>query len=425
MRAGAARADSGSRWGDRLSMKYVALPVSMLEVGKPLPVNVVSDSGQLLLRKGQPIVSEQHREKLYGFNASATEADAAAWQRAYERMVHEMLRDGKDLQDIARMPMPAEIRESDYVTAQQLSGGWLDLQEVLRGILYQGGLAMSPLQRLAGIARKTLELIDADADDSLLCLFQALTDDALGYCATHALLCLVVCELTARKLGLDAPERSALNAAALTMNIGMAREQDRMARQGSALTAWQRELIAAHPAKSADMLAALGVDHPDQLDIVRWHHDPDNADALAHNQRARRILHLADMFVARTAARKTRASLSPLKAVKTMVMGAQGDEVGLGSAMAQAVGFYPPGSYVQLQSGEVAVAVQRGTRANMPWVISLADKNAMPTTRYVCKDTAEQVNAIASALTFENVHVGVNVEKVRRARERIKSPDSQ
>lgn len=400
-------------------MNYVPIPVAMLEVGKPLPVNVVSDSGQLLLRKGQPIVSEQHREKLHGFNACATEADAAAWQRAYERMVHEMLRDGKAVEDIARMPMPAEIRESDYVTAQPLSGGWLDVQEVLRGILYQGGLALSPLSRLAGIERKALELIDADADDSLLCLFQALADSALGYCATHALLCMVTCELTARKLGLDATERRTLNAAALTMNIAMAREQDSMARQGSELTAWQRSLIADHAAKSAELLARLGVDSADQLDIVRWHHQPDSAEALPHNQRARRILHLADMFVARTAARKTRGSLSPLKAVKTMVMGAQGDEVGLGSAMAQAVGFYPPGSYVQLLNGDLAVSVQRGARANMPWVISLADKNAMPVTRYVCKDTAEQANAIASALTFETVHVAVNQDKVRRARERI------
>ena len=130
----------------------------MLEVGKPLPVNVVSDSGQLLLRKGQPIISDQHRDKLHGFNASTTPADASAWQRAYERMVHEMLRSGMAVQDIAKLPMPAEIRETDYVVAQQLQGGWLDLQEVLRGILYQGGLAINPLLRLISIEQKALPM---------------------------------------------------------------------------------------------------------------------------------------------------------------------------------------------------------------------------------------------------------------------------
>ena len=140
-------------------MKYVPIPVAMLEVGKPLPVNVVSDTGQLLLRKGQPIVSEQHRDKLHAFNASTSPSDAQAWQRAYERMVHEMLRRGVDVQEIARMPMPAEIRESDYVVGRQLHGGWLDLQEVLRGILYQGGLAINPLQRLADIQKKAMSLL--------------------------------------------------------------------------------------------------------------------------------------------------------------------------------------------------------------------------------------------------------------------------
>jgi hypothetical protein len=52
----------GARGGGQL--KYVPIPIAMLEVGKPLPVDILSASGQLLLRKGQPVVSEQHRDKL-------------------------------------------------------------------------------------------------------------------------------------------------------------------------------------------------------------------------------------------------------------------------------------------------------------------------------------------------------------------------
>lgn len=400
-------------------MKYVPIPIALLEVGKPLPVNVVSATGQLLLRKGQPIVSEQHREKLHAFNASTTASDAQAWQRAYERMVHELLRSGMDVQDIARAPMPSEIRETDYVVGRQLDGGWLDLQEVLRGILYQGGLAINPMQRLADIQKKVVSLVHADADDSLFCLFQALTDESLGYCATHALLCAVMCELTATKLGLDAMQRHSLVAAALTMNIGMAREQDSMARQGTAITEWQRKFIADHPAHGAEILAGFGVDDADQLAIVRWHHAPDDARADARNLAARRLLAMADSFVARMAARRTRASQSAVKAVKTMVLNAQGDAVGVGSAMAQAVGFYPPGSYVQLVNGEVAVSVKRGLRANMPWVITIADKEGMPAVKYHGKNTADPALAIAAPVNFEKIRVVVNLERVRRVRERI------
>ena len=400
-------------------MKYVRIPVAMLEVGKPLPVDVFSDQGHLLLRKGQPIVSEQHRDKLYSFAASAVANDAQAWQRAYERMVRDMMRSGVEVREIAGASMPSEIRASDYVVAQTLSGGWLDLQAVLRGILYQGGLSINPLPRLVGIQTKAMELLKADVDDSLFCLFQALTDNELGYCPTHGLLCAVICELTASKLAMHESQREALVAAALTMNIGMAREQDAMTRQVGPLSPWQRDLIGQHASTGADALRGIGVDDADQLDLVRWHHQWDSAEALPQNAAPRRLLYLTDIFVARTAARKTRPSLAPVHAVKSMVLGAQGDALGVGSAMAQAVGFYPPGSYVKLQGGEVAVSVQRGERANTPWVISIIGKDGIPVSNYVCKNTADPAHAISGPVIFDTVKVTVNADKVRRARERL------
>ena len=402
-------------------MKYVPIPVAMLEVGKPLPVDIWSAAGQLLLRKGQPVVSEQHREKLHAHNASSTPADALAWQRSYERMVHALLSEGMDVQLVSRATMPSEIRESDYVVGKQLNGGWLDLQEVLRGILYQGGLAINPLERLIGIQKKALELLHDDPDDSLFCLFQALADTTHGYCATHALLCAVVGQLTAHKLAMAQPQRDALVFASLLMNVGMARDQDSLARQNSAPTTWQRTLIQEHPQKSVDILQGLGVDDPDVLDLVRWHHDPTTDQGLESMVLAHRVLSMADSFIAKMAGRKTRVSMSPVKAVKSMVMGAEGIGLGVGSAMAQAAGFYPPGTYVMLANGETAMSVQRGARANTPWVISILDKDGVALSKWVCKETTTPATTIASAVTAENVRVTVNIDKVRKARERIKN----
>ena len=399
-------------------MKTVPIPLALLEVGKPLPVDVLSDTGQLLLRRGQPVASEAHREKLRAFNACTHAADGMAWQRAYERMVHELLRRGVDVAEIARASMPSEISEADYAVAERLSGGWLDVQAVLRGVLYQGGLAINPLPRLLSIEDTAQTLLQQDVDGSLFALFQALTDNNLGYSATHALLCAVVCDLTAAKLGLDALPRKALFAAALTMNISMAREQDSMARQAKPITPEQRALVDTHPARSEALLRTLGVDDALQLDLVRWHHAPDAPEARPDNLTARRLLHLADVFVARTAARRTRAAQSPVSAVKTMVFGA-GDELGLGSAMAQAVGFYPPGTYVKLVNGEIALAVQRGERANTPWVISIVGSDAMPLAAYRCKSTAEARDAISAPVNFDKIKVAVHADKVHKARERI------
>jgi hypothetical protein len=401
-------------------MKYVPIPVAMLAVGQPLPVDVWSESGQLLLRKGQPVVSEEHRDKLHAHNASSTPADALAWQRSYERMVHELLSRGVDVQEVSRAPMPSEILASDYIVGQQLNGGWLDLQEVLRGILYQGGLAINPLERLAGIETKALAFLKADVDDSLFSLFQALADTSQGYCATHALLCVTVCELTAKKLALPDVQRAALMKSALVMNIGMARDQDSLARQQSAPTAWQRTLIQEHPQRSVEILQGFGFDDPQVLDIVRWHHDPATEEGLEANVLLRRVLSMADGFIAKLAGRKTRASLSPVKAVKSMVMGAEGIGLGVGSAMAQAAGFYPPGTYVKLANGETALSVQRGERANTPWVISILDKDGVALGKMPCKETTTPACTIAAAVPAESVRVTLSVEKVRKARERIR-----
>lgn len=402
-------------------MKYVPIPVALLEIGQPLPVDVWSANGQLLLRKGQPITSEEHREKLHAHNASSTPADAQAWQRSYERMVHAMLQAGADVQAISRAAMPSEIRASDYVVGERLNGGWLDLQEVLRGILYQGGLAINPMERLVGIEKKALELLGADADDSLFCLFQALADGTQGYSATHALLCAVVCDMTAHKLAIAAPQRAALFSAALLMNIGMARDQDSLARQNTAPTAWQRTLIQEHPERSVAILRGFGVDNPEVLDIVRWHHTPDVPAGLPETLAARRVLAMADSFIAKMAGRKTRASLSPLKAVKSMVMGAEGAAQGIASAMAQAAGFYPPGTYVKLANGETALSVQRGERANTPWVIPILDKDGVALGKQLCKETTTPATTIAAAVAAESMRVTLDIAKVRKARASIRS----
>lgn len=397
-------------------MNYVPIPVSMLELGKLLPIDVWDSKGKLLLRKGQAILTQQHKEMLSAHRASMTEADARAWQKSYERMIRLMLRDGVDVEIIARAGLPTELLETDYLSGREMLGGWLDLQEILRGLLYQGEFAISPLQRLESIERKSLDLLKSDPDECLFILFQALADVSLGYCATHALLAAVVCELTAEKLGLPEAARRVLFRSALTMNIGMARAQDSLARQSSTLNDTQRKLIREHPQKSLEILQNFGVADEDQLDIVRWHHEVDESIGMARNLESRRLLRTADGFVAKMAARKTRLAMSPLGAAKSIFLSAPADTAKLGSAMATVVGFYPPGTYVQLVNGEKAVSVARGLRANIPHVVSIVNPGGMPLSRYLYRDTTDPQFAIRSPLNAEKIKVKVMLEKVLKAR---------
>lgn len=299
---------------------------------------------------------------------------------------------------------------------EEVLGGWLDLQEMLRSLLYQGEAAIRPLQRLEGIERRALDLLKRDPDEGLFILFQALADVSLGYCATHALLSAVVCELTAEKLGIPVKARDVLFRSALVMNIGMARAQDGLSTQTSALNDAQRKLIREHPQKSLEILQHIGVADEDQLDIVHWHHDLDESIGMPRNLESRRILHMADAFVAKMAARKTRLAMSPLGAAKSVVLGAAADTAKLGSAMATAVGFYPPGTYVQLVNGDKAVSVTRGLRANHPLVVSIVSPGGMPLGKYICHDTTNPQFAIRAPVNAEKIKVKVSLEQVMQAR---------
>jgi hypothetical protein len=129
---------------------------------------------------------------------------------------------------------------------------------------------------------------------------------------------------------------------------------------------------------------------------------------------------MVDGFIARMASRKSRAPISPVKAVRDMGLGAQGPAIGVGSAMAQAVGFYPPGSYVRLVNNEVAVSIQRGARANTPWVISIIDKDGIPVVSNQCKDTSQPAFTIEAPVSFQDVRISVSAERVRKARAGIR-----
>lgn len=403
-------------------MIYVPIPVSMLDLGKPLPVDVWDPEGTLLLRKGQAILSEQQRDMLHAHQAAMTETDARAWQKSYERMIHRMLKDGVDVDTIARAGMPSEIGETDYVVGNEVRGNWLDLQEVLRGILYQGESAMRPLERLAGIETRALELLREDPDASLFLLFQALADSTLGYCASQALLVAVVCELTAEKLGFSESNRLTLFRAALVMNIGMARLQDSLVQQGTNLNEAQKVSIHEHAKRSFDILKNFGVADEDQLDIVRWHHDLDESLGMTRNIECRRILRMADGFVAKMAARKTRLAMSALGAAKSLFLGTKEGNERVTSAMATAVGFFPPGTYVLLINDEKAVAVARGERANIPHVVSIANAGGMALAQYLYRDTANPRYAIRSPINPQDIRVKVSLEKAQKALAERTSP---
>lgn len=396
---------------------YLPVPLERVQLGKPLPVDIWSPSGRLLLRRQQILQSEAHRDMLRSHQACMTETDAQAWQRSLERLMRAFYNEGADMLQIAQLPLPWVIEEEDYLPGHEVNGGWLDVQDVLRGLLYQGELAVSPLPRLRALEDRALTLLKDDPDAGLFVLFQALPDLSLGYCASHALLVGLVAVLTADKLSLPHPERAILMRAALVMNIGMARLQDNLARQKTTPNPVQRQDINNHASLGVQILQTLGIQDNTLLDIVLGHHTPDLFQGDLSTQRLVRLLHLADTLTAKMAPRKVRKAMLPLAATKMLVLQSSPDTAALRQAMAAALGFYPPGSYVQLANGETAVVIARGPKVKSPHAASIISASGMPVSAYGYRDTSKSDLVVKAAVAPHTVQVKVSAEKIKRLRQ--------
>jgi hypothetical protein len=104
-----------------------------------------------------------------------------------------------------------------------------------------------------------------------------------------------------------------------------------------------------------------------------------------------------------------------LGAAKAVLVSATGAEAQVGSALAIAVSFYPPGTYVALANGEIAVSAQRGAAANTPIVVSAMHADGMPLGHYVLRDTSRGEFAIRSPVGPQRIRLKISAQQVRRA----------
>ncbi|MDP2000923.1 MAG: phosphodiesterase, partial [Rhodoferax sp.] len=216
------------------------------------------------------------------------------------------------------------------------------------------------------------DLLKRDTDMGLYLLFQLASNSPVGYSASHALVSAVLCHLIALELKLPQDERDSLVHAALTMNIAMTQLQDQMAGQLEKPSAEQLAAIKDHAAKGIRLLGGLGVDDPLWLETIALHHDDSAGKGslrlIPAEQRLARILRVVDRYAAMISPRKSREGRSAMDSARS-ILGLTTDivdEVGL--VLVGVVGQCPPGTYVRMDDGQVAVVMRRSAQPNRPFV---------------------------------------------------------
>ncbi len=299
--------------------------------------------------------------------------------------------------------------EGEY---EDLLSLWSDLEAGLGIILGSPASVQEFEQRVWQYDRWMQNMLQRDTDVGLYLLFQLASNSPVGYSASHALVCAVLCHLIAQELGLIKNERDSLVHAALTMNIAMTALQDQLASQVDRPTSAQFDAIRAHPVKGGMMLANIGVVDEQWLDVVTGHHDiaadPGELMEVAPPVRLTRIVRIVDRYAAMISPRKTREGRSATDSVRWVIgeSGALDEE--LGNALVRAVGLCPPGTYVRLDNGEIAVVMRRSSKANHPHVAIVLSQNGQLVGQPRLHRTAQGGPLIRSSLAASSVRVRLN-----------------
>lgn len=257
--------------------------------------------------------------------------------------------------------------EDEY---EDLLGQWSDLESSLGVILGHPTSAQEFEARIYQYDRWMQDLIQRDADVALYLLFQLAAQSPVGYSASHALVCAVLCHLVAPEFELTLHERNSLVRAAFTMNIAMTALQDQLATQRSKPSQEQQAAIKAHTAMGALMLGHLGIANELWLETIQLHHQEEpqqtELDALTAPQRLGMILQVVDRYAAMISPRQSREGRSAIESAKNIIHGSADHDNPVGQALVRIVGLCPPGTFVQLDDDKVAVVMRRSSQPNLP-----------------------------------------------------------
>lgn len=374
-----------------------------------MPFGIRDASGRLLLGAGNVLGSQASLDEIVKQPLFADEVESADWNRRLAAAMDQMLRQGASLKDVAAARPEAQGRERPEATALSLAEQWLELIGQLDATLRDVRAGNDWRTRLFSVHVRARQLMAKRPDGSLYYLVFEAGHSTVKYSSSHALLTMLICEQAAPLLGWTQAWVDSVGRAALTMNVAMVRLQDQLASSQLAVSAVMRAEIVGHAQVGADLLQQAGLNDPLCQATVALHHDASQEAkplaGLAPEWQLARLLRRVDIFTAKLSRRATRAPMSPVQAAREACMGANGVPDEVGGALLRAVGLYPPGSFVELASGEIGIVVARGRRANLPYVASLVSAAGNPLGEPALRDTVDQRFSVKGAVASAKVKV--------------------
>jgi len=379
----------GWRWRHEraaVAIELMRTVADQIQLGQALPFSVCDEQGQLLLAKGRVVTSAAQLEVLRTRGLYA-DHDAA---------------DGGN-------EAPGGVAAPPRLTLFDLWKQTTARLDLLLASLPKAGF----VERCDIFASQLMALVARDPDIGIYLSVRQDPNRLSLYGLSHALHCALVGQLAARRVGWSDAQVHTLVKAALTMNLSIVEVQGRFASLGR-LNESQRAQIRAHPQAAVDQLQAAGVDDALWLQAVLQHHENPAGGGYplgsADMGEMAQVLRMADVFMAKISPRTERPAMPILDAARQMFAEARGSP--LAAAIIKEYGIYPPGNFVLLASGEMAVVIQRGATAHTPVAAAVTDSNGIPIVRTPRRNTADAAYAIKSLVPESRMLLRVPPERL-------------
>eukprot|EP01036_Dinobryon_divergens_P047489 gene47489-63666_t len=110
--------------------------------------------------------------------------------------------------------------------------------------------------------------------------------------------------------------------------------------------------------------------------------------------------------------RAGRRPVPPGKAMKSIYFDENHKVDEAGAALIKAVGIYSPGSYVRLQSDEVAIVVRRGANTTTPLAAVILNRKGMPQAELTVRDTVQPEFKVIASIPYDGVRVKPNLKRL-------------
>lgn len=352
-------------------MTRVRVDPAEIACGIPLPFDIVSADGDLLLSCGHVIQHEETRLNVIETGFRLHPGEIGAHEPAFLRME----------------------RLANRLAAME--------DELLRGCAPAGWQA-----GVVHLAQELNGLCDREPDAAFAVMHLEIRH---AYDVVHHAMAALICSRLAPAVNLSAVERTSLVAAALTHDIALLpvrRELESVDR----LSADQMEMVRGHCRNGVRRLRELGVTDPLWLRTVAEHHEYLDGSGYEGLPAARlsvhsRVMALADALSAMLRPRPYRERLLAGMALVDLWADPQGRyDHALVELLVAQLGLYPPGSVLRLANRETAVVIRTppDQPAN-PHAVAILDPAGRPLYRAARRDIAQEATAVTGLLSPEMV----------------------